>query len=119
VTIVIFWLGFSIIVAVAAERRYQRNGFGWCVLSLAISPLLAGCLLLAIGQKKITKTKPPSRDWRNIDWSETKDTALFKEMAKRQKQDQKQRKQTELTIYCIIAGVLLLVFIGLMAHAHA
>lgn len=46
-----FWIGFCIIVAIAAERRFHRDPVGWLVLSLLISPLLAGLALLAVGPK--------------------------------------------------------------------
>jgi hypothetical protein len=45
--IFIFWLAFAIIVGVAANTR-GRNGGGWFILAVLISPLLAGLLLLAL-----------------------------------------------------------------------
>jgi hypothetical protein len=42
-----FWIGASIAVGMAAHNYRNRNGFGWFVLSLIISPVLAGLFLLA------------------------------------------------------------------------
>jgi len=41
------WIGFSAVVAVAANTR-GRNAVAWFFLSLLISPLLAGLLVLAL-----------------------------------------------------------------------
>jgi hypothetical protein len=46
--IAVFWFVFAIAVAFLAER-YHRSGIGWFCLAVAISPLLAGVILLAIG----------------------------------------------------------------------
>jgi hypothetical protein len=46
VTVAVIWLIFAIVVAAAANGR-GRAGFGWFILAVVISPLLAG-LLLAI-----------------------------------------------------------------------
>lgn len=48
--LVFFWLLGAFVVAVLAGR-YQRSGFGWFLLSLVISPLLAGLFLLAAGKR--------------------------------------------------------------------
>jgi hypothetical protein len=45
-----FWLGFSIAVALLASR-YNRSGFGWFLLSLLLSPLLALVFVLACGPR--------------------------------------------------------------------
>lgn len=45
--ILLFWLGLSVIVGVAANTR-GRNGVGWFFISILISPLLAGLLVLAL-----------------------------------------------------------------------
>lgn len=45
-----FWLIFSIVVGVAASSR-GRSGFGWFVLSVLISPLLALILVLVLSRK--------------------------------------------------------------------
>jgi hypothetical protein len=48
--VVIVWIGFSIFVAGLASQR-NRSAFGFFVLSLAISPLLAGLCLLVQQEK--------------------------------------------------------------------
>jgi hypothetical protein len=53
----VFWLGFSVIVAILASRR-GRNGFGWFLLSALISPLLAGLLVLVLANLKDEENKP-------------------------------------------------------------
>jgi hypothetical protein len=51
--IFIFWLAFAIIVGVAANTR-GRNGGGWFILAVLISPLIAGLLVLALpGGKRL------------------------------------------------------------------
>lgn len=44
----IIWVGLAAIVGVAAAKR-DRSGGGWFFLSLLISPLIAGLLMLALG----------------------------------------------------------------------
>ena len=46
-TFILFWGGFAIAVAVAANTR-GRNAAGWFFLALLISPLLAGLIVLAL-----------------------------------------------------------------------
>jgi YD repeat-containing protein len=41
------WIGLSVVVAVAANSRGRNQG-GWLLLSLVISPLIAGLLLFAL-----------------------------------------------------------------------
>ena len=48
----IVWFVAAIIVGLAASNRATRSGFGWFVLSLIISPLLAFLALLAVGRKR-------------------------------------------------------------------
>lgn len=45
--VVIFWVGFALVVGVAASRK-GRSGFGWFLLACLLSPLLAGLLLLVM-----------------------------------------------------------------------
>ena len=47
--LVLIWLGLAVIVGVAANTR-GRNGFGWFLLAVLISPLLAGLLVLALSR---------------------------------------------------------------------
>jgi hypothetical protein len=70
-TIVLVWFALAIVVAVAAVRRFDRNGFGWFMLAIAISPLLAGVLLLALGrvQPQPADQLDVRADFRNVDWN--------------------------------------------------
>jgi len=47
IIIIFFWFMFAIIVGIAANTR-GRSGFGWFLLAVVISPLLAGLLVLAL-----------------------------------------------------------------------
>jgi hypothetical protein len=49
---VFFWIGFAIIVGVAANNR-GRSGIGWAFLAILISPILAGLLLLALSRRDL------------------------------------------------------------------
>jgi ribosomal protein L40E len=51
VEIVIVWCGFAIVVGVFASNK-GRSGFGWFLLALLLSPLLAGLFLLAASDLK-------------------------------------------------------------------
>jgi cbb3-type cytochrome oxidase subunit 3 len=55
-TILFLWLGLSVVVGIAAGNR-GRNGFGWFLLALIISPLLAGLAVLAAANLR-TETDP-------------------------------------------------------------
>jgi len=44
----VFWLAFSVIVGVFASQRRNRDGFGWFLLALVISPVLAFLLVAAM-----------------------------------------------------------------------
>ena len=48
---VFLWLALSFVVAIYAARR-GRSGSGWFILSVLISPLLAGLLCVALGPAK-------------------------------------------------------------------
>jgi hypothetical protein len=56
----IFWLAFSVIVGVFASQRRNRSGFGWFVLALFISPVLAFLLCAAMQ----ANAKSNGYDWR-------------------------------------------------------
>jgi len=45
-----FWLGFSFLLGLAAAG-FNRSGILFFVISLVVSPVLAGLLLLALGKK--------------------------------------------------------------------
>jgi hypothetical protein len=46
-----FWIAFAVVVGVAAASR-GRNGFGWFVLALLISPLIALLLVLVMQNRR-------------------------------------------------------------------
>jgi hypothetical protein len=48
--IAILWFGFAVVVGVAANAR-GRDGTGWFILALIISPLIAVLLVLAMDRK--------------------------------------------------------------------
>ena len=50
--LLLFWLGFALVIAVAASNR-GRSGVGWFFLAILISPLLAGLFLLAAKDLKL------------------------------------------------------------------
>jgi hypothetical protein len=66
--IILFWIGFAVVVGVGANTR-GRNGPGWGLLAVLISPLLAGLLLLALprGEKRDPTVKHVS-NWEH--WKE-------------------------------------------------
>jgi phosphate/sulfate permease len=47
---VVFWIGFAIAVGFWADSK-GRNGFGWGLLSLVISPLLGAIILFFVSLK--------------------------------------------------------------------
>jgi hypothetical protein len=61
----IFWIGLSILVGVFASVRRNRNGFGWAVLAIIISPVLAG-LLVAILHDRPPMTVKPVGFWDDL-----------------------------------------------------
>jgi hypothetical protein len=50
--LLIIWLALSGAVGIAASRRYDRSGFGWFILAVLFSPVLAFIFLLAFGPRK-------------------------------------------------------------------
>jgi hypothetical protein len=49
--IFVFWAAFSVAVGVFASVRRNRNGFGWGLLAMVISPLLAGVFCAILREK--------------------------------------------------------------------
>jgi hypothetical protein len=69
------WMTLSVIVGIAASRKFNRDGAGWAVLSFIVSPLITFLLLLALGPKGQQTRRPAPReelDWRSVDWSNVK-----------------------------------------------
>jgi hypothetical protein len=50
-TIILFWIGGAIATGMFAHIRRNRNGFGWFVLALLISPILAGIFVAILREK--------------------------------------------------------------------
>jgi hypothetical protein len=76
--IVIPWIILAIAVACGASNR-NRDGAGWFILSILISPLLAGFCLLLVGTKKVAPVpRAPQLDWRNVHWSDTPEQAAVR-----------------------------------------
>ena len=51
-SIIIFYIGISIAIGMLAAR-FNRNPLRWIVLSILISPILAGIFLLVVGKKQM------------------------------------------------------------------
>lgn len=49
IEIILVWLFLAIVVGIIAGSR-NRSGFGWFLIALLISPLIAGILVLALGR---------------------------------------------------------------------
>lgn len=65
--LVLSWIVFSIAVGIGASAR-GRSGIGWFLLSIALSPLLAGFLVLALpAQGKISTVSDDAELLRNIE----------------------------------------------------
>jgi YD repeat-containing protein len=66
----IIWIVFACAVGTAASRHYKRSGFGWGVLAVLISPLLAWLLLLLLGKNPDEQPQPQRGvNWKAIDWA--------------------------------------------------
>jgi hypothetical protein len=52
----VVWCGFAAAVGILAGNK-GRNGFGWFVLALIISPLLAGILALVVSNLATEKSR--------------------------------------------------------------
>ena len=55
-----FWIVFAILVGIFASMRRARNGFGWFLLAMLISPLLAFLLCAALGPSPRSRRKCPA-----------------------------------------------------------
>ncbi len=56
----IFWIVFSIVIAVIANSR-ERSGAAWFFLSLLISPILTLILILTLPRPESTPAKRKSK----------------------------------------------------------
>jgi hypothetical protein len=57
------YFALAIVVGVAAQHRRGRSGFGWFLLALLISPLIAGLLVLAL------RTIEPWEQEQRVPWA--------------------------------------------------
>ena len=62
-TFFIFWLVFSVVVAIGAAGR-GRHGAGWFLLSMVISPLLAFLLLMMLPSRSKSAGAPETQELR-------------------------------------------------------
>lgn len=56
--VVVGWILAAVVVGLIAGSR-GRSGFGWFVLAVMISPLLAGILVLALGRAATNEGPTP------------------------------------------------------------
>jgi hypothetical protein len=64
--IIVGWLLLSAVVGVFASGRRNRSGFGWFVLAVVISPLVAFLFLAAMATEEKKMTAQPAIDWRGL-----------------------------------------------------
>src|SRR2546428_7083239 len=62
-TFFMFWLVFSVVVAIGAAGR-GRHGPGWFLLSMVISPLLAFLLLMMLPSRSKSAGAPETQELR-------------------------------------------------------
>src|SRR2546427_228554 len=62
-TFFMFWLVFSVVVAIGAAGR-GRQGPGWFLLSMVISPLLAFLLLMMLPSRSKSAGAPETQELR-------------------------------------------------------
>jgi hypothetical protein len=80
VTIFFAWIGSAVIVGVAASWR-GRVGYGWFLLSLVISPLITGPLVLTLPRQYAEAqiiTETATGGARATGWTSTSLFAIFK-----------------------------------------
>jgi hypothetical protein len=55
--IIAFWVILALVVGYGATRK-GRSGVGWFLLSVLVSPLIAGILLIIVGQSSTRVVAP-------------------------------------------------------------
>jgi hypothetical protein len=53
----LFWFALAVVVGIAASSR-GRSGFGWFLLAVVISPLIAGILVLVLASRAAQTPRP-------------------------------------------------------------
>ena len=53
--ILFLWIGLAVAIGIFAANK-GRNGFGWFLLAIIISPLVAGIIVIAISNLKTEKS---------------------------------------------------------------
>jgi hypothetical protein len=105
--IVIGWLAFTIIVAVAANTR-GRNALGWGILAALFSPLLMGLLLLALPNRRMEALMfgdaTPSGPLRTPEWLE---------------QRARRRNIVRATVLALLAAVMIFKLVGWVVQQPA
>ena len=96
---VLFWLMFAIVVGIIANSR-NRSGFGWFLLSVLITPVLALILVLCLprpgsGRNQIdpegydrTTGRPPMRALKAMDMSRLEASAKGQRMPQKESHEQ-------------------------------
>lgn len=62
----LFWVAFSIAVGMFAGTRRNRSGFGWFILAMIISPLLAGIFVAILKERSAQNIKLASSGGRSL-----------------------------------------------------
>ena len=52
--IILIWLALCLVVAILAAKR-DRNPIGWALLALVLSPVVAGIILLVLGEGRTAR----------------------------------------------------------------
>ncbi|ODS01542.1 hypothetical protein AUC71_03100 [Methyloceanibacter marginalis] len=60
--LIVLWLGLAVAIGAIASNK-GRNFFGWFLLSLLLSPLIAGVLLAAAGSKQTSVPSASAHGW--------------------------------------------------------
>ena len=107
----VVWFGLAVCIGALASRR-ERSGFGWFVLALVISPVLAGVLLLLMGEGAATKRCPACRELVRADAIKCKHCGEdLTTVAARQLAYDAEYSRRDRRIALAIAGALALLFI--------
>jgi len=82
-TIAVFWLIFSVCVALAAGKR-GRDAVTWFILAVLLSPLVAGLVLLALPDRRLQSPPAERGDDATVD-----DRVLKRNVARAQRRERR------------------------------